>query len=89
MNKFEVIWSTESIEYLNKIKNNISKSTLKKIISSPKEIVFGEQYQIDEYREDCIRILIGNYKVIYQFKNETISILKIFNSLHNPIKSKE
>ena len=87
MNKFRIIWSLESKSDLNKIKNNISKSKLKNIVIAPKQIVFPEQFQIDEYRKDCRRIIEGNYKILYQFENQEIRIIKIFNSLHDPIKS--
>ncbi len=87
MNKFKIIWSFESKSDLNKIKNNISKSILKNIVIAPKQIVFPEQFQIDEYRKDCRRIIEGNYKILYQFENNEIRIIKIFNSLHDPIKS--
>jgi mRNA-degrading endonuclease RelE of RelBE toxin-antitoxin system len=87
MNKFKIIWSSESKRDLRKIKNNLSKSRLKSISTAPRQIVFQEQFQIDEYRKDCRRIIVGNYKVLYQFKNNEIRIVKIFNSLHNPIKS--
>lgn len=87
MNKFEIIWSLESIQDLNKVKNNISKTKLKNISIAPKQIIFGEQYQIDEYRQDCRRILIGNYKILYQFLDNRISVIRVINTLHDPIKS--
>ena len=87
MNKFKIIWSSESKRDLRKIKNNLSKSRLKSISIAPKQIVFPEQFQIADYRKDCRRIIVGNYKVLYQFKNNEIRIVKIFNSLHDPIKS--
>ena len=87
MNKFKIIWSSESKRDLKKIKNNLSKSRLKSISVAPRQIVFPEQFQIDEYRKDCRRIIEGNYKILYQFKNDEIRIIKIFNSLHDPIKS--
>lgn len=87
MSKFKIIWSLESKSDLNKIKNNVSKSKLKNIVIAPKQIVFPEQFQIDEYRKDCRRIIEGNYKILYQFENNEIRIIKVFNSLHDPIKS--
>lgn len=87
MNKFKINWSLESKKDLNKIKNNISKSRLKSISVAPKQITFLEQYQIDEYRKDCRRIFISNYKILYQFNENTISIIRVVNSLHDPIKS--
>lgn len=87
MSKFKIIWSLESKSDLNKIKNNVSKSKLKNIVIAPKQIVFPEQFQIDEYRKDCRRVIEGNYKILYQFENNEIRIIKVFNSLHDPIKS--
>jgi mRNA-degrading endonuclease RelE of RelBE toxin-antitoxin system len=87
MNKFKIIWSSESKKDLKGIKNNVSRSRLKNITIAPKQIIFGEQLQIDEYRVDCRRIIEGNYKILYQFKGDEIRIIKIFNSLHNPINS--
>jgi len=81
---YKIIWSSTSIEDLNKIKNNISKSTLNKIVSSPKKIVFAEQFQKDEFRKDCRRIIVNNYKILYQFSNNQINIIRIFNTSHNP-----
>lgn len=72
---------------LRKIKNNLSKYGLKSISIAPRQIVFGEQFQIDEHRKYCRRIIVGNYKVLYQFQNNEIRIVKVFNSLHDPIKS--
>ena len=60
MNKFKLIWSSESQKDLKIIKNNVSKSTLKNISIAPKQIIFGEQFQFDEYRKDCRRIIEGN-----------------------------
>lgn len=87
MNKFKIIWSSESKNDLKKIKNTISKSKLKNILIAPKKIIFGEQFQIDKYRKDCRRIIEGNYKILYQFTNNEIRIVKIFNSLQDPLKS--
>ena len=50
-------------------------------------IVFPEQFQLDEYRLDCRRIVIRNYKVLYQIDENSIFIIRIFNSFQNPLKS--
>ena len=70
-----------------KIRNNISESKLKEILFAPKQLIFGEQYQIDQYRGDCRRILIGNYKILYQFSENRVSVIRIINSLHDLIKN--
>jgi mRNA-degrading endonuclease RelE of RelBE toxin-antitoxin system len=68
MTKFNIIWSSEAKNDLKKIANYVSKSRLNNILTAPKQIHFGEQFQIDEYRNDCRRIIDGNYKILYQFK---------------------
>ena len=85
--KFKVKWSNNAKNDLKKLDTIISNAKLDAIYNAPKQVIFGEQFQIDEYRKDCRRIIEGNYKILYQFRNYEIRIIKIFNSLHDPIKS--
>jgi mRNA-degrading endonuclease RelE of RelBE toxin-antitoxin system len=85
--KYKVKWSISAKNDLKKLNTIISNSKLYAIYKAPEQIVFPEQFQIDEYRKDCRRIIEGNYKILYQFENNEIRIIKIFNSLHDPIKS--
>lgn len=85
--KFKIKWSDSAINDLKRLNSNISNAKLDAIYNAPEQIVFPEQFQIDEYRKDCRRIIEGNYKILYQFKNDEIRIIKIFNSLHDPLKS--
>ena len=57
------------------------------IFESLNSIVLPEQFQIDDYRIDCRRIIIRNYKILYQFHNHTIYVVRIFNTFQDPIKS--
>lgn len=88
MNNYQIFWSLTSRDDLNKIKNNISKSLLSKIINAPKQLTFPEQFQKDDYRIDCRRIIVGNFKILYQHSNDSIFIIRVFNSRHNPEKIK-
>ena len=83
--KYKVKWSISAQNDLKKLYTIISNSKLDAIYNAPQQIIFPEQFQIDEYRKDCRRIIEGNYKILYQFKNNEIRIIKIFNSLQNPI----
>jgi len=85
--KYEVKWSASAKNELKRLDNIISNAKLDAIYNAPEKIVFPEQFQIDEYRKDCRRIIVDNYKVLYQFKNNEIRIVKVFNTLHDPIKS--
>ncbi|MDQ1167918.1 hypothetical protein QE431_004236 [Flavobacterium sp. SORGH_AS 622] len=51
------------------------------------EIVFAEQFQLDEYRLDCRRIVIRNFKVLYQIRENSIFVIRVFNSFQKPVKS--
>jgi len=93
--KFEIFWTVNAKEDLKEIyislKSKISKETALKIrgelFNSTDNIVFGEQFQLDEYRFDCRRIIIRNYKILYQIRDDKIFVVRIFNTFQNPIKS--
>ncbi|MFH7016015.1 type II toxin-antitoxin system RelE/ParE family toxin [Flavobacterium sp. FlaQc-47] len=90
-----VFWTQNAKEDLKEIflslKKVISKEKAIKIrdelFNCTDTIVFAEQFQVDEYRFDCRRIIIRKYKVLYQFKENSIFVIRVFNSFQNPIKS--
>ena len=86
--KFKIEWTKFAKNDIKNLNNKISDSKIDAIYFAPEKIIFPEQFQIDEYRTDCRRIIVGNFKILYQFSNETIRIIKVFNSLHDPKKSK-
>ncbi|KRD62721.1 hypothetical protein ASE40_02735 [Flavobacterium sp. Root935] len=93
--KFEIFWTSNAKEDLKEIyislKNRISKETALKIrnelFNCTNEIVFAEQFQLDEYRLDCRRIVIRNFKVLYQIRENSIFVIRVFNSFQKPVKS--
>ena len=95
MNKLKIFWSENAKADLKDIyfqlKEKYSKETALKIrtevLQEINKIVFPEQFQTDEYRLDCRRIIIRNYKVLYQNTEDSIYIIRIFNSFQNPEKS--
>ncbi|TXI69178.1 type II toxin-antitoxin system RelE/ParE family toxin [Flavobacterium sp. UBA6195] len=92
---FSVIWTSKSFEDISNIhyylSHKISLETANKIIDeiyqAPNTITFVEQFQMDEYRKDCRRIIVRNYKILYYIKDSEIFIIRIFNTFQNPIKS--
>ena len=66
--EFEIIWTSKShediisiFEYLsNTISLEIASKIIDEIYESPKLITYPEQFQIDEYRKDCRRIIVRN-----------------------------
>jgi len=92
---FSVIWTSKSFEDIsnihNYLSNKISIETANKrideIYQAPNSITFVEQFQIDIYRKDCRRIIVRNYKILYHIKDSEIFIIRVFNTLQDPIKS--
>jgi len=93
--KLVVFWTKIAKEDLKDIyislKKVVSKEKAIKIrdelFNCTNSIVFAEQFQVDEYRFDCRRIIIRNYKVLYQIKENSIFVIRVFNSFQNPLKS--
>lgn len=81
--KFKIEWTKFAKNDIKNLNNKISDSKIDAIYFASEKIIFPEQFQIDEYRTDCRRIIVGNFKILYQFSNETIRIIKVFNSLHD------
>ncbi len=92
---FSVIWTSKSFEDISNIhhylSNKISSETANKIIDeiyqAVNSITFVEQFQIDEYRKDCRRIIVRNYKILYYIKDSEIFVIRVFNTLQDPTKS--
>ena len=53
---------------------------LNEIITSTESLVFSNQYQIENYKSNCRRIVIKNYKVLYTVEVDSIYILRVFDS---------
>ena len=84
---FKVFWTASAKGDLRKIIDVVSNDKFTEIVEAPLCIVFSEQFQFDEYRIDCRRMIIGNYKLLYQFKDNVITIVRVFNTRQDPSKS--
>ena len=84
---FSVIWTSKSFEDISYIYNYLSNKISIEIYQAPHSITFVEQFQIDEYRKDCRRIIVRNYKILYHIKDSEIFIIRVFNTLQDPTKS--
>lgn len=96
---FKITWTSKSFEDISQIYNyistRISVETAHKIIDeiykTPSFIKYIDQFQTDEYRKDCRkdcrRVIIRNYKILYTVIDSEIFIIRVFNTVQNPIKS--
>ena len=78
--KHKIEWSATARNDLQILNKFISANKVD-AINAPNKIIFPEQFQIDSYRKDYGRIIEENHKILYQFKNNQVRIIKIFNSL--------
>lgn len=93
--RFRIYWTDSAVMDLEDVYHSlrlhisevVEKKITKEIYVSPVKISFPEQFQTDEYRLDCRRIVVRNYKILYQFRDETIFIIRVFNTFQNPLKS--
>lgn len=59
------------------------------IIKAAESIVFAEQYQVDEFLgEPYRRLIVKHCKIVYRFKNNSIIIIRIFDTRQHPSKLK-
>ena len=92
---FKITWTSKSFEDISQIYNyistRISVETAHKIIDeiyqTPSVIKYIDQFQTDEYRKDCRRIIVRNYKILYTVIDSEIFIIRVFNTVQNPTKS--
>jgi plasmid stabilization system protein ParE len=98
--KIQVIWSKSAMADLKHIFEHIKEKTKSvelanntkvDILNASKQLVFTEQYQVEEILgEPYRRILVRHYKLVYKPHGKSqIRILKIFDTFKNPDKLKE
>jgi plasmid stabilization system protein ParE len=97
MNKsnIQLFWTQSAKEDLKEIylslkqytSVRIAKQIRNEIYQAPSQIIFATQYQQDNYRLDCRRIILRNYKILYQVEADVIYIVRVFNTFQNPLKS--
>jgi len=87
MNKLSVFWTQEAENDLDLIYDYyfekspiVALRLINEIITSTESLVFSNQYQFENYKPDCRRIVIKNYKVLYTVEVDSIYILRVFDS---------
>tara|TARA_R110002050_G_scaffold221792_2_gene357681 strand:+ start:51819 stop:52115 length:297 start_codon:yes stop_codon:yes gene_type:complete len=58
------------------------------IVDGADSIVFAKQYQVDEINPKYRRIIVRDYKVLYNEKNNIIEIMDVICTLQSPEKLK-
>lgn len=98
LQNFQIIWSIsaqtdiKNIFYFIQSKSTQgAKNVINDIITKTETLVFFQQYQIEEWKPECRRIVIRNYKILYTIDvpNKIINIVRVFDARQNPDKLKD
>ena len=87
-------WSAEAIDdlkaiYYNLLLRNSPENALKirnEIFLAARNIIFPEQFQVDEFYNKYRRIIIRNYKVLYSIDGRIINITSVISSYQDSSK---
>lgn len=92
---YKIRWSAEAKADVKKIydftKNKSvqgAKNVVTDIQNAPKTIVFDKQYSVDEYACECRKIVVRNYKILYNIdiENQFINVISVFDTRQSPDK---
>jgi len=87
-----IVWSPQSerdlddiLEYYLKTSPETAYQRILEILSSTENLVFSEQWQIDEYDPSCRRIIaVKKFRVLYRIVNNTILITRVYPTKKDP-----
>lgn len=93
MANYDIVWTYEAendldgiFEYYFQKSQLAAYRIINDIIESAENLVFSSQYQRDAYKDNCRRIVVRHYKLLYTVEENTAYILRVFDSRQNPSK---
>jgi len=91
MNKLKIIWTKQARAAVKSIYNHYEKKSLQRaknvkldLLQSPQTIRSSKQYQVDEINPNYRRIVVRDYKVLYNEKENVIRIMDIIGTKQSP-----
>ena len=92
----QIIWSLDAEKDLKKVyqfclkqDTNYANKIILEIIESPKSVLFENQYQEDEFLGlPYRRFFVKHWRIVYKTKNNSLIILRVFDTRKNPKKLK-
>lgn len=91
MGELKIIWSKQARLAVKSIFSYYKKKSLQgannvktDLLQSPKSIRFAKQYQVDEINSNYRRIVVRDYKVLYNEKNNVIRIMDVVGTKQSP-----
>jgi len=96
MEELKIIWSKQARSAVKSIYNYYKKKSLQgannvktDLLQSPKSIRFAKQYQVDEINSNYRRIVVRDYKILYNEKNNVIRIIDVVGTKQSPKELKK
>jgi len=88
----EIVWSPQSskdlddiLEYFQKASSEKAHQHIIDILDGAEEMVFSEQWQVDEYDPSCRRAIIKKrFRVLYRVIENTVLITRVYPTQKDP-----
>ena len=92
LNFDEIVWSPQSdkdlddiLEYYQKVSPEKAHQHIVDILNGAEEMVFSEQWQIDEYDPSCRRAIIKRkFRVLYKVIDKTVLVTRVYPTKKDP-----
>lgn len=92
----EIIWSTLAEKDLKKVyefyaedNEALANRIIASIVEAPKSIIYGKQYQEDEYLGlPYRRLFVNHWRIVYKSNDDLITIFRVFDTRQSPKKLK-
>ena len=97
MASFKIIWSKQArnalktiFDYYKEKSQQGAKNVKSDLLEGPKKIHFSKQYQLDNINHKYRRMVVRDYKILYEEVGGTIYVLDIISTRQSPdtLKSK-
>jgi plasmid stabilization system protein ParE len=89
-----VRWSQKAIDSLQDIYDFYAAKSVQEadnvvtdVYNTAESIVFLKQYQVDEVRKDCRRMICRHFKILYKEYDTIIHVIDIFDTRSNSMSA--
>lgn len=91
MDNLKIVWSKTALNSLQSIyefhvinSKTSEENIISEVYNAPDSIAFPYQYQIDPIYSNYRRIIVRDYKILYEYLYNVINIVDIISSKQNP-----
>ena len=91
MDKLKIVWTDQAklalkaiYDYYKDKSPQGARNVKSDLLASPKQIVFAQQYQVDDINPKYRRIVVRDYKVLYREDKGVIQVMDIVSTRQSP-----